>query len=113
MTMAENRVQDLEWLLREKQLTEKTTVIERDQLKERATQLERDNDQLKFENETLRYRLHERSLSVSIPSDNPIKLTSILPRKSQVRHRAFSLSSMIIISHENERMTRSLSSLYS
>jgi len=87
----------------------RAAIIERDQLKERATQIERDNCQLKFENETLRYRLRERSLSVSIPSDNPIKLTPILPKKSQVRHRAFSLSSMMIISHENERMTRSLS----
>ncbi|CAF3690128.1 unnamed protein product [Rotaria sp. Silwood1] len=116
--IAENENQSLQYLLQQKKLSEKTAIAERDKLKEQVIQLERDNDQLKFENETLRYRLRERSLSVSIPLDNQILIVStesstIMPttQKRQGRKRACSLSTITIIAHENERITRSLSSL--
>ncbi|CAF3996248.1 unnamed protein product [Rotaria magnacalcarata] len=113
--MAENQNQNLLYLLQQKKLSEKTAVVERDQLKEQVVQFERDNCQLKFENETLRYRLCERSLSISIPSDNPITLPtesiSVFSPNRQGRNRACSLSSIMNIAHENESITRSLSSL--
>ncbi len=85
----------------------RAAIIERDVLKERTAQLERDNSQLKFENETLHYRLRERSSSVSII---PIKLTPPLSlRKKQIRHRARSLPSIKIIPDDNESLTRSFS----
>ncbi|CAF4263258.1 unnamed protein product [Rotaria socialis] len=93
----------------------RTAVVERDQLKEQVVQFERDNCQLKFENETLRYRLRERSLSISMPSDNPITVPtesiSVSSPNRQGRNRACSLSSIMNIAHENESITRSLSSL--
>jgi hypothetical protein len=81
-----------------------------------VTQLERDNCQLKFENETLRYRISERSFSVSMISDTPTilpnKIITISSHQRQVRDRSYSIpSSIMIITHENERLTRSLSSL--
>ncbi|CAF0744396.1 unnamed protein product [Adineta ricciae] len=113
--MAENRNQDLEYLLRQKQLSEKAAVIERDELREQVTQLERDNGQLKFENETLRYRLRERSFSVSMIVDKPTILPNQIPPVSSntepVRNRAFSISSTMLLTHDHERITRSLSSL--
>ncbi len=90
-------------------------MVERDKLKEQVAQLERDNGQLKFENETLHYRLRERSLSVSTPSDNPVilppKPTAISPPEEKVRQRACSLPTLPITAHENECKTRSLPSL--
>ncbi|CAF0888426.1 unnamed protein product [Adineta steineri] len=113
--MAENRNQDLEYLLRQKQLSEKAAVVERDVLKEQVTQLERDNCQLKFENETLRYRLRERSFSVSMISDKPARLPhtliSIPSQEERIRDRTYSISTTMLTSHENEHITRSLSSL--
>ncbi|CAM4928714.1 unnamed protein product [Rotaria socialis] len=113
--MAENQNQNLLYLLQQKKLSEKTAVVERDQLKEQVVQFERDNCQLKFENETLRYRLRERSLSISMPSDNPITVPtesiSVSSPNRQGRNRACSLSSIMNIAHENESITRSLSSL--
>ena len=100
----------------------RSAVVERDELKERTGQLERDNRQLKFENETLRYRLLERSSSISKLTDKPIESippipTSIpppppppvVPRKERIRYRSLSLSSLINSRHENEQMKRSLS----
>ena len=93
----------------------RAAVIERDELREQVTQLERDNGQLKFENETLRYRLRERSFSVSMITDKPTILPNqFLPVSSNtepVRDRAFSISSTILVTHDHERITRSLSSL--
>ncbi|CAF4209704.1 unnamed protein product [Adineta steineri] len=113
--MAENRNQDLEYLLRQKQLSEKAAVVERDVLKEQVTQLERDSCQLKFENETLRYRLRERSFSVSMISDKPARLPltliSIPSQQERIRDRTYSISTTMLTSHENEHITRSLSSL--
>ncbi|CAF3924289.1 unnamed protein product [Rotaria sordida] len=113
--MVENKNQNLEYLLQHKKLSEKSAIAERNELKEQVIQLERDNCQLKFENETLRYRLHERSLSISIPLNNqiifPNKSITIPIQKLQGRNRACSLSSIIIIAHKNECITRSLSSL--
>lgn len=109
--MADNRIQDLEWLLREKQLSEKAAVVERDELRERAGQLERDNGQLKFENETLRYRLQQCSGgSVLTPTDNsPIELVISKPtRKNPLRQRSNSFSSTNILIFDNQRKTRSL-----
>jgi hypothetical protein len=87
--------------------------VERDELKEQVTQLDRDNCQLKFENETLLYRLRQRSMSVSISSDNfkipPVKSTFIFQPKRQIRKRACSLSLPITTARENEHRARCLS----
>lgn len=87
-------------------------MIERDELKERAGQLERDNAQLKFENETLRYRLQEYSLPISTPADTPNELISNPIRKVLRRKRAHSLSSTRIVIFDHQRKTRSLVSIF-
>lgn len=143
ITMAENRIQDLEWLLREKQLTEKyelffsmlfgngslfrAAVVERDELKERTSQLERDFGQLKFENETLRYRLQDQTSSISLQPGQTIEsLTVISPpvtvssspppsattttTEQPTRYRSSSVSDSQTPIAENDRLTCSLSS---
>ena len=91
------------------------TQLERDGLRERVVQLERDNSQLKFENETLRYRLHEQSLTTPLASENQImcttELTTILPLKRNIENQACSFSTIKYAPDRNERITRSLSSL--
>ncbi len=86
----------------------RAAVIERDELKERAGQLERDNGQLKFENETLRYRLQDCSLSISTPTDPPIEVVQQPIRKVWPRKRASSLSSTRLIFVDDPRRARSL-----
>ncbi|CAF4215364.1 unnamed protein product, partial [Rotaria magnacalcarata] len=107
--MAENRNQDLVCLLRNWQLNEKAAIVERDQLKEQVALLERDNQQLTFENETLLYRLRQRSLSVSITSPPKSNINSRSTQK--VRNRARSFSSIIATNntHVDGHLARSSS----
>ncbi|CAF4491393.1 unnamed protein product [Rotaria sp. Silwood2] len=106
--MAENRNQDLVCLLRNWQLNEKATVVERDQLKELLAQLERDKRQLIFENETLLYSLRQRSSSTSLTSTSKSNFNTCSTQK--VRDRVHSFSSIITTNTPKKgRLTRSLS----
>ena len=83
----------------------RAVAVERDQLKDELAQLERDNLQLKFENETLLYRVRQQPLS--------LKSTTKLNSTSSSRNRANSSTSIIIPNkNRNERLTRSLSLNY-
>lgn len=93
----------------------RAALIERDELRERTSQLERDFGQLKFENETLRYRLQDQTTSISLPTNETIEsLSTVVSDCSGVeqenRHRSSSVSSTENLLTENDRLTRSMSS---
>jgi hypothetical protein len=71
-------------------------------LKDELAQLDRDNRQLKFENETLLYRVRQQPLSLK-------PTTKLNSTPSNLRNRALSFTSIIPNKHRNERLTRSLS----
>ena len=94
-------------------------------MKERTSQLERDFGQLKFENETLRYRLHDQTSSISLSPDHTIEsftaISSPPPRpppplpappvtEQRILHRSSSFSASPNPIAENARLTCSLSS---
>jgi regulator of replication initiation timing len=84
----------------------RAVAVERDQLKDQLAQLERDNRQLTFENETLLYRVRQRTLSLNPPS----RLNSIPSSKQKLHHRAYSFSSIFQTNQNvNTRPKRSLS----
>ena len=97
--------------------TFRAAVVERDELKEQVGQLDRDNRQLKFENETLLYRLRQRSLSGSLSTTFPTEPVIVrsppspspLPPQRPVRSRARSFSSPSTGRHHSESLTRSVS----
>ena len=102
----------------------RAAVVERDELKERTSQLERDFIQLKFENETLRYRLQDQTSSISLPPGQTIEALVTIPSppsppplrpphpvpEQRIHHRSSSFSSFPSCIAENDRLTRSLSS---
>jgi len=110
--MAENRNQDLTYLLRQRQLQEKAAMVERDQLKEQYIQLEREHRQLKFENETLLYRLRQRSISPPAPVPSLIIESPLNIVPSRFRSRSFSSTSISEQMNELSHRCLSFDSLY-
>ena len=90
-------------------------------MKERTSQLERDFGQLKFENETLRYRLHDQTSSISLSPDHTIESFTAISSppppppappvtEQRILHRSSSFSASPNPIAENARLTCSLSS---
>lgn len=95
--------------------TFRTALIERDELRERTNHLDRDFRQLKFENETLRYRLQDQTTSFFLPTGETIESIATIGSDSPCieqssRHRSSSVSSVENLLTENDRLTRSMSS---
>ena len=83
-------------------------LIERDQFKEQVAQLERENRQLKFQNETLQYRLGQSAPPVELVDESPSTLRKPFRTK---RSRSFSSSRTNLSDNEIFLRSSSLNSL--